>query len=176
VFADAKGRMVKRHLKEPVMKFNTAVMALFLMTLTVCGGQAEIYSWTDENGVKHYSHIPPTEKSIPVKTAPEIKSDPSAYAIQEVINETNIEAVIKQLDQSDPASPPKAAPPKKPPSGKERIAAEAEKLLEKIAWLEQLPPEAYANTRSKQAIIGRYRYRLTQLQSDPDAYFKEFGR
>jgi hypothetical protein len=41
--------------------------------------------------------------------------------------------------------------------------------------LEQLLPEAYANTRSKQAIIGRYRYRLMQLQSDLDAYFKEFG-
>ena len=158
------------------MRANTAVMVLFLVGLTVCGGQAEIYSWTDENGVKHYSHSPPADRSTPVKTAPEIKSDPSAYEIQEVINETNIEAVIKQLDQSDPTSPPKAAAPKKPPSGKERIAAEAETLREKIARLEQLPPEAYANMRSKQAIIGRYRYRLTQLQSDPDAYFKEFGR
>ena len=157
------------------MKSNASVMVLFLVVLTVSGGQAEIYSWTDENGVKHYSHTPPTERSIAVKTVPEIKSDPSAYAIQEVINETNVEAVIKQLDQADTASPPRAAPTRKPPSRKERIAAEAEKLAEKIAWLEQLPPEAYANMRSKQAIIGRYRYRLTQLQSDPDDYFRQYG-
>ena len=157
------------------MKSNTVVLVLILASLTVSGGQAEIYSWTDENGVKHYSHTPPTERSIPVKSTPEITSDPSAYAIQEVINETNVEAVIRQLDQADAASPPKAAPTKKPPSRKERIAAEAEKLEEKIAWLEQLPAEAYANTRSKQAIIGRYRYRLTQLQSDPDDYFRKYG-
>jgi hypothetical protein len=153
-----------------------AVVIIFMMSALIgSSGQAEIYSWTDENGVKHYSHTPPTEGTSPVKTATEIKSDPSAYAIQEVINETNLEAVIKQLDQSDPDAAPKAAPAKKPPSRKERVAAEAEKLQEKIAWLEQLPPEAYANMRSKQAIIGRYRYRLTQLQSDPDAYFKEYG-
>ena len=152
-----------------------AVVIIFMMSaLSGSGAQAEIYSWTDENGVKHYSHTPPTERSISVKIAPEIKSDPSAYAIQEVINETNVEAVIKQLDQADAASPPMAAPTKKPPSRKERIAVEAQKLEEKIAWLEQLPPEAYANTRSKQAIIGRYRYRLTQLQSDPDDYFRKY--
>ncbi|MGD9085140.1 MAG: DUF4124 domain-containing protein, partial [Desulfobacterales bacterium] len=74
------------------MKSNTVVLVLILASLTVSGGQAEIYSWTDENGVKHYSHTPPTERSIPVKTTPEITSDPSAYAIQEVINETNVEA------------------------------------------------------------------------------------
>ena len=153
-----------------------AVVIIFMMSALIGSGvQAEIYSWTDENGVKHYSHTPPAERSIPVKTAPEIKSDPSAYAIQEVINETNVEAVIKQLDQADAAPPPKATPTNKPLSRKERIAVEAEKLEEKIAWLEQLPPEAYANMRSKQAIIGRYRYRLTQLQSNPDDYFRKYG-
>ncbi len=157
------------------MKSITLVIILMMSALIGSDVLAEIYSWTDENGVKHYSHDPPSERGIPVKTAPEIKSDPSAYALKEVINETNIETVIKQLDQTEAASPPKAAPTKKPPSGQERIAAEAEKLQEKIAWLEQLPPKTYANMRSKQAIIGRYRYRLTQLQSDPDAYFKEYG-
>jgi hypothetical protein len=157
------------------MKTIAAVIIFMISALIGSGVQAEIYSWTDENGVKHYSHTPPAERSIAVKTVPEIKSDPSAYTKQEVINETNVEAVIKQLDQTDAASPPKAVPTKKPPSRKERIAAEAEKLEEKIAWLEQLPPEAYANMRSKQAIIGRYRYRLTQLQSDPDDYFRKYG-
>ena len=109
-----------------------AVVIIFMMSALIgSSGQAEIYSWTDENGVKHYSHTPPTEGTSPVKTATEIKSDPSAYAIQEVINETNLEAVIKQLDQSDPDAAPKAAPAKKPPSRKERVAAEAEKLEEK---------------------------------------------
>ncbi|MDX1708236.1 MAG: DUF4124 domain-containing protein [Desulfobacterales bacterium] len=157
------------------MKSIAIVTLLLFCALWVPGVQAEIYSWTDENGVKHFSHTPPPERSTPVKSAPEIQSDPTDYEIQEIINENNVDAIIKQMDEADTASPPKAAALNKPPSRQERIAAEAEKLQEKIAWLEQLPPEAYTNARSKQAIIGRYQYRLDQLQSNPDAYFKEYG-
>ncbi len=157
------------------MKSIAVVTVLFFCALTVSGVQAEIYSWTDENGVKHYSHTPPPERTLSVKSAPEIKSDPTVFQKNEKINEANVEAILKQLDQTDPAPSPKASATKKPPSRRERIDAEAEKLQERIAWLEQLPPRAYTNTRSKQAIIGRYQYRLTQLQSDPDAYFKEYG-
>jgi len=32
------------------------IMCLFVSSLL----NAQIYSWTDENGVKHYSNIPPT--------------------------------------------------------------------------------------------------------------------
>ena len=164
------------------MKSIAFVIILIISALLGTGLRAEIYSWTDENGVKHYSHTPPPERSVPVETAPEIQSDPNALQQQEKINETNVEAILKELEQentaqaqAEAASPPKPAATKKPPTRQERIAAEAEKLQEKIAWLEQLPPEAYTNTRSKQAIIGRYQYRLNQLQSDPDAYFKNYG-
>ena len=158
------------------MKSIAIVTLLLICALHVPGVQAEIYSWTDENGVKHYSHTPPPEKSVPFETAPEIQSDPNALQQQEKINETNVEAILKELEQEEAASPtPKSTADPKPPTHQERIAAEAEKLQEKIAWLEQLPPEAYTNSRSKQAIIGRYQYRLDQLQSNPDAYFKEYG-
>ena len=157
------------------MKTIAFVIIFIVNALIGSGVHAEIYSWTDENGVKHYSHTPPPERSIHIKSAPEIESDPTDYEIQEIINENNIEAIIKQMDEADTASPPKATASNKPPSRQDLINAESEKLLEKIAWLEQLPPEAYTNTRSKQAIIGRYQYRLKQLQSDPDAYFSEYG-
>ena len=165
------------------MKSIAAAFILLLSALTVSWVQAEIYSWTDENGVKHFSHTPPTERSIPVKTAPEITSDPTTDQQLEKINETNVEAILKELETENneqakqaSASPPKPAAPQKPPTRQERIDAQAEKLQEKIAWLEQLPPEAYTNMRSKQAIIGRYQYRLQQLRSHPDAYFKTYGR
>jgi len=38
------------------MKSIAMFMVLILAGLTAPGVQAEIYSWTDENGVKHYSH------------------------------------------------------------------------------------------------------------------------
>jgi hypothetical protein len=59
------------------MKSIAMVMVLILAGLTAPGVQAEIYSWTDENGVKHYSHTPPPDQSGPVKTAPEIQPSPT---------------------------------------------------------------------------------------------------
>ena len=157
------------------MKSISLIMIFIFAALAVSGAQAEIYSWIDENGVKHYSHTPPPDRSVPIKTAPEIQSESITDQEIEKLNEENIEAILKALEKEEQAPAPKPAKPQKPPSRQERIAAEKEKLEEKIAWLEQLPPEAYANTRSKQAIIGRYRYRMEQLVSNPEEYFKTYG-
>jgi len=157
------------------MKSITMVMVFIFIGLTVSGVQAEIYSWTDENGVKHYSHTPPPDRSVPVKTAPEIQPSPTTDQEIEKINEENIDAILEALDKEEQAPAQKPAKVQKPPSRQERIAAEKEKLEEKIAWLEQLPPQAFTNMRSKQAIIGRYQYRMQQLLSNPDEYFKNYG-
>jgi hypothetical protein len=50
-----------------------------------------------------------------------------------------------------------------------------EKLEENLVYLESLPSNAFANSRSRDVIIGRYRYRLQQLKSDPDGYFEQYG-
>jgi hypothetical protein len=157
------------------MKSITMVMVLIFIGLTASGLQAEIYSWTDENGVKHYSHTPPPDRLVPVKTAPEIQPGPTTDQEIEKISEENIDAILEELEKEEQAPAPKPAKAQKPPSRQERIAAEEEKLEEKIAWLEQLPPQAYTNMRSKQAIIGRYQYRMQLLLSNPDEYFKNYG-
>jgi hypothetical protein len=157
------------------MKSIAMVMVFIFAGLTASGVQAEIYSWTDENGIKHYSQTPPADRSVLIKTAREIQSESTTDQKIEKLNEENIDAVLEALEKEEQASAPKPTKTSKLPSRQDRIAAEKEKLEEKIAWLEQLPPKAYANTRSKQAIIGRYRYRLEQLESNPDEYFKNYG-
>jgi hypothetical protein len=157
------------------MKSIAIVMVFIFAGLAASGVQAEIYSWTDENGVKHYSHTPPPDRSVPIKSAPEIQSTATTDQKIEKINEENIDAILEELEKEEQASAPKTSKTPKPSSRQERIAAEKEKLEEKIAWLEQLPPQAYTNTRSKQAIIGRYQYRMDQLDSNPDEYFKNYG-
>ena len=156
------------------MKSFAMILVFVFAGLTAAGVQAEIYSWTDENGVKHYSHTPPPDRSVPVKAAGEIESAPTADLEIEKINEENIDAILEELEKEEQASASKSAKTQKPASLKDRIAAEREKLEEKIAWIEQLPPEAFTNSRSKQAIIGRYRYRMDQLDSNPDEYFKNY--
>ena len=157
------------------MKSFTMIMVFIVIGLSASGVRAEIYSWTDENGVKHYSHTPPPDRSVSVKPAPEIQPGPTTDQEIEKINEENIDAILEELEKEEQAPAPKPAKAQKPPSRQERIAAEKEKLEDKIAWLEQLPPQAYTNTRSKQAIIGRYQYRMQLLLSNPDEYFKTYG-
>ena len=157
------------------MRTIIMVMVMVFAGLTASGIQAEIYSWTDDNGVKHYSHTPPPDRSGSVKASPEIQTPPAKEQQVEKINEENIDTILEALDTEEQAlaSPPSKTP--EPISRQERIQKEKEKLEEKITWLEQLPPQAYANTRSKQAIIGRYRYRMQQLRENPDAYFEMYG-
>ena len=157
------------------MKSIAMVMVFIFAGLTASSVQAEIYSWTDENGVKHYSHTPPADRSVRIKTAPEIQPGPTSDQKTEKINEENIDAILEELDKEEQASTPKPAKTQKPLSRQERIQKEKEILEDKIAWLEQLPPQAYTNMRSKQAIIGRYRYRMQQLLANPDAYFEKYG-
>ena len=52
------------------MKSTAIVMVLLIGVLTASGVQAEIYSWTDENGIKHYSHTPPPAGTDPDGSGP----------------------------------------------------------------------------------------------------------
>ena len=52
------------------------------------------------------------------------------------------------------------------------IAAEKEKLENKISELEEQPLEYFGSQRNKLVRIGFYRYRLEALLQDPDKYFK----
>jgi hypothetical protein len=157
------------------MKSIAMVMVFIFTGLTVSGVQAEIYFWTDENGTKHYSNAPPADRSVTLKTAPEIQPDPAATQEIEKINEENIDAILEELEKEEQASAPKHTKTNKPPSRQERIQVERESLEDKIQYIEGLPPRAFANSRSRQAIIGRYRYRMQELLSNPDEYFKKYG-
>jgi len=157
------------------MKSITIVIIFIFACLTVSGLQAEIYSWTDENGVNHYSNTPPADRTAQIKTAREIPPGPEVSQGRVKIDEENFEAVFEELDKVDPSSAPTHSTTPQEPSRQERIQIEQEKLEEKLAYLENLPPDAFANSRSRNVVIGQYQYRLQQLQSDPDSYFDKYG-
>ena len=157
------------------MKSIAIVMVFIFAGLAVSGVQAEFYFWTDENGIKHYSQTPPADRSDSIKTAPEIQPDPTAEPKIEKITEKNIDAVLEEFEKEEQASAPKPTKTNKPPTRQERIQAEKESLEDRIQYIEGLPPRAFANSRSRQAIIGRYQYRMQELLSNPHEYFKKYG-
>ena len=157
------------------MKPITIVILFIFACLTPSELEAEIYFWTDENGVRHYSNTPPADRSVQIKTAREIRTSPEISQSRAKIDEENIEAILEEQDKADKSSAPAAGTAQRDHSRQERIQIEQEKLEEKLAYLENLPPESFSNSRSRLAIIGRVRYRLEQLLSDPDGYFEKYG-
>ena len=157
------------------MKSITMVIFFGFACLIATGIEAEIYHWTDENGVRHYSHTPPADRTVQIKTAQEIRSNPEVSQSREKLNEENFEAILEEQDKAAKPSAPTQRTSVQEPSRQERIQIEQEKLEEKLAYLENLPPESFSNSRSRLAIIGRVRYRLEQLLSDPESYFEKYG-
>jgi len=157
------------------MKPITTVIIVVFACLTAFGIEAEIYSWTDENGVKHYSNTPPADRAAQIKTDREIRPGPEVSQSREKIDEENFEAILEEQDKAGESPAPTASTIQQKPSRQERVQIEQEKLEEKLAYLENLPPEAFSNSRSRNAIIGQYQYRLQELLSDPDSYFEKYG-
>ena len=58
-------------------------------------------------------------------------------------------------------------------SQEDKIAAEKERLEDKIAELEEQPLEYFGSQKNKRTRIGFYKYRLETLEQDPDKYFSE---
>jgi hypothetical protein len=137
------------------MKSIAIVIIFGFACLTASGLQAEIYSWTDENGVRHYSNLPPADRAAQIKTAREIRPGPEVSQSRAKIDEENFETVFEALDKVNPSSAPTSSTTPQKPSRQERIQIEQEKLEEKLAYLENLPPDAFANSRSRNVVTVR---------------------
>ncbi len=137
---------------------------------------AEIYIWTDEKGLKHYSdHPPENAESYDVQTETQTyQHDEEADKQRTETEQKQLQDAIKEENENDEKQQQEAAEAERnrPPTQEEKIAAEKDKLENKIAWLEEQPLEYFGSQRNKIARIGFYRYRLEALLQDPDKYFK----
>ena len=160
------------------MKSPIALFFLIGILLWVPASNADIYSWTDENGVKHFGNQPP-ENAANVKLI--FKEEPHDEAADQQRTETEnreLTELIRDLEREEQQQA--AENRKKAAEGgqnkklteQDRVAAERERLEAKIAELKERPLDYFGSERNKRARIGYYRYRLEALNSDPDKYFK----
>ena len=160
------------------------LLGICLVVVFTCLGfsrlGAEIYYWTDEDGVKHYSNDPPPAKNVSIETAEEIPNDPLADEQRDAVAEKTLKEIIdefekeseSQLETESPETKIKIpAQAGKPQTRQELIQKEKEKLEDIIAHLERQPVASFHNQRSKQQYIGRYRQKLQKLLESPDSYF-----
>jgi Skp family chaperone for outer membrane proteins len=162
------------------MKAIVLFSVLMLSCFWVSAPQADTYSWVDENGVKHFSSDPPP-KGVPYKkVGEEITSDVSVDAETQAAETKALDALLNELEETDKKNAEAEklkreadiqSGANKPPTRQEIIQKEKEKLEDTLKHLESLPPESFANSRSRNVIIGQYQYKLSQLNSSPAKYF-----
>ena len=161
------------------MKLLTiAIFGIVLILPCSVGQSAEVYFWTDENGVKHYSNTPPDEENAQVEFKEYQHSNKTDRRRTEDENE-ELESLINDIEHKDRMA--KAAEEKRraeaekntPTTKEERIEVEKKKLITKIGELEEQPLEYFGSQKNKRVRIGYYKYRLETLEQDPEKYFKE---
>lgn len=138
---------------------------------------ADIYTWTDEKGVRHYSDSPPPDAEDPAVIFKEYPHDPATDQQRFEMEQQEWKSLIDQIEADDREAAEEAerrareARSNQEPSLDERTAAEKKRLEETIADLEEKPLEFFGSQKNKRVRLGYYRYRLDALMKDPENYF-----
>lgn len=158
-------------------------LSILIILMLTMGGisvvNADVYTWVDENGVRHYGDSPPEDAIDARVMFPEYKYDETADKNRNRQDEQQLKSLIKQIEADDAEEQAEAkrrmqeAQQNKKPTREELIAAEKARLEKKIVFLEKQPLEYFGSQRNKIVRIGYYRYQIEDLMKDPDKYFKQ---
>jgi hypothetical protein len=158
-----------------------AILSVFFLTFFFSGVlslNAQVYTWTDENGIKHYGDQPPEDAQDVKKAFPEYEHDETADKQRTESETKELQKVIETINEEDKKAQQekeqqeKEIERNKPPSKADVVAAEKERLEGIIAELEKKPLEYFGSQKNKRVRIGYFKYRLEALMQDPDNYFK----
>jgi hypothetical protein len=161
------------------MKLLNIFIILMLTISGVTIANADVYTWVDENGVRHYSDSPPEDAQDAKVMFPEYKYDEAADKNRSKQDKQKLNSLINQIEADnarDQAAAKKRAQQAKQnqkPTREELIAAEKERLEKKIVFLEEQPLEYFGSQRNKIVRIGYYHYQIQDLMQDPDKYFNQ---
>jgi hypothetical protein len=153
-----------------------------ILMLTIFGTSvvnADVYTWVDENGVRHYSDSPPEDAEDAKVMFPEYQYDESADKKRSEQDKQQLNTLIKEIeadnarDQEEARKKAQAAQQNQKPTREELIAAEKERLEKKIAFLEEQPLEYFGSQKNKTVRIGYYHYQIQDLMQDPNKYFNQ---
>jgi hypothetical protein len=160
------------------MRFITLGVVLLSFILLGSAASADIYTWTDAKGIKHYSDRPPENVTNARVVFPEYQHDEAADQMRFEMEQEEWNTLINAIeaeDQKDKEAKRKRAEEaqkNRALTQQELVAAEQQRLEQKIAELEEQPLEFFGSQKNKRVRIGYYHYRLEALLQDPDEYFK----
>jgi hypothetical protein len=159
------------------LKLQFAI-GLWLALVLAFPATADIYSWTDENGVVRYSDHEPLKTYDDLTVVNSIPHDPEADRSREEMDRKEGEALQQDIDAEDAETGSQFKEKtqqneNKPPTREERIEAEKTRLKNKIAEINKKPLSAYGSRNNKRRELTIYIYKLEELEKNPDAYFEK---
>ncbi len=161
------------------MKLVIRLLCFVWILLWVPALNADIYSWTDENGVKHFGNQPPDDAANLKVVFKEKPYDAAADKQRIDIEQREWNELIKDLEElekqqaAEERKRAEEAERNRKPTLQERAETEQKRLEAKIAELEEKPLDYFGSQKNKRVRIGFYRYRLEALLQDPDKYFSQ---
>jgi Domain of unknown function (DUF4124) len=161
------------------MKHVISLLCLVGILLWGQGSSADIYSWTDAKGVKHFGNQPPDDAADATIVFKETPHDATADQQRIDIEQKDWNELIKDLEEEEERQAAEEkrraeeAARNQKPTLQERADSERKRLEAKIAELEEKPLNYFGSQRNKRVRIGYYRYRLEALIQNPDKYFNQ---
>jgi hypothetical protein len=157
------------------MKLATVFLAMIIAGIFVSPVQADIYSWTDENGVKHFSNAPPADAENVTVEFKEYQYDAKADRQRFEIEQEEWEDIFEQAEREEKKERQRAEAERRnrKPTRAELIESEKKRLQNQITVLQKKPLDYFGSFKNKRVRIGYYRYRLETLMQNPDKYFNE---
>ena len=154
----------------------TAAMTIGLIVMPASQLDANIYSWRDANGVKHYSNVPPPpHRNTVINVNREILYDKDADEERWDLDQKDWEALKEDLQKAEQKKIEEnyGGQTNKDTIGlAEKIQQEKFRLELEISRLEKQPAGSFArNLDGKRAAIAFYQSRLKALETDPQRYF-----
>lgn len=160
------------------MRSRWWLILLFFALFGLPPAGADVYRWRDDTGAVHFGNRPPADARDIRVVFKEIPSETQAGPQSDEDQGRSAEAVIQEFEEERRREEERAKKPSDevnrnaPPTREDIIAREKERLEKKIIELENMPLEQFGSARNKRVQIGFYEYRLQDLMSDPEAYFK----
>jgi Skp family chaperone for outer membrane proteins len=158
------------------------IISILFFIFTLLGAfslHADIYSWTDENGVRHFGNQPPQDAADVKMVFKEYPHNSAAHQQRIDMEEKEWQKLIQEIEAEDERQraeerkKAEEAQRNRKPTRQEMIEAEKKRLEARIAELEEKPLEYFGSQRNKILRLGFYRYRLEALMQDPDKYFSK---
>jgi hypothetical protein len=160
------------------MRLRVLIAAMCFILPGLSYLSADIYRWTDNQGVVHFGNSVPSDAQNVKVVSKEIGSGTAASAPAAEPDAKSTESIIQELEddlQREREARKQADEVRKTaaPTRADIITREKVRLEKKILELDQKPIEYFGGSpKIKAAQIGHYESRLKALMADPDNYFK----